>query len=216
MTKDGQMDEFESVVISRHDFVRFVKECTDLLNSAAPLPPIAPQPADATEGASIGELMAVHELTLRVKKHACELHPLPADKETPRARRNSQGSQDVSQTAATLIPAIRSTLHEIEDRLAEFLPHRSSGTLVYVFHGKKKMTRADGDAIRAQCMLSGREAVFRKWCFPGERGYPEGQGEYSKTQVTAALSHDVGKHRRRQRHTNSVSPPHALGSSGAD
>ncbi len=193
------------MTISSHDLDQLEAHVKELRNSARPIVE-TPQTSNSECHLSKGELGAVLERALRIKRYVYTIHQLPTDAPLRSLRDDGKPSID-SQTEIAMVSAIRSILDQIEDRLAEFLPRHSSGTLTYAFHGHKKMARADGDAIRAEVQRIGREEVYRKWCFPGEHGFSEGRGAYSKHQVSAALAHDAGGHRRRRHHAQEGSLP---------
>lgn len=154
---------------------------------------------ETPEGPPMEELEAIQDRLFRIFLQLHRFHPAKSGEASPAPKRKSSSVKG-KVTSVIVVAGIRLALDKIEALLARIAPHESSGASAdWKFHGKVKMSRADGEAIRTEYQRDG-EGVYQRWCLDASkhsRGVPGGKGVYTKMQVAAAIAHGAGGHLRR-------------------
>lgn len=152
---------------------------------------------------SFGELSAIRDRLHRIVGNLSEIFP-PSDAPVAKRsrRRGAPSLPNSDSTMNRLLAECRLSLDHIERTLAARLPRRSSGVPAdgWRFHGKQRVGKGQGDAIRADYHQLGEEATLKKWCMDSaahKSGVPDGVGPFTKMQVSATLSHARGGHLRK-------------------
>lgn len=188
----------DPILVSRATLDEIARRALDVADAAMKAKGAAntTDEARAARGLERGEVASVLRRLVRVLRQIPEALPAAA-RDTRRAPPPSRPDPNASNEI--LLAEIRGVLDQIEDLIASVLPHRSSGNITHRFHGLKRITPTDGEAIRSDSHRLPEDELRRKWCLAGPRGVADGQGMYTRQQVATALAHDSGGHRRRRR-----------------